>query len=94
MFVNGGGAAPSPAQAAAKRLGDLDAQVQWRPIPGAQGCNVCYGPAPDKLYHSWLVYGQNEVQLSTLIKGQPCFVRVDSFNENGVTPGAVLQVEE
>ena len=68
--------------------------MQWRPIPGAQGCNVCYGPAPDKLYHSWLVYGQNEVQLSTLIKGQPCFVRVDSFNENGVTPGAVLQVEE
>ena len=94
VFGNGGGAAPAPAQAAAKRLGDLDAQVQWQPIPGAQGCNVCYGPAPDKLYHSWLVYGQNEVQLSTLIKGQPCFVRVDSFNENGVTPGAVLQVEE
>ena len=94
VFGNGGGAAPAPAQAAAKRLGDLDAKVQWRPIPGAQGCNVCYGPAPDRLYHSWLVYGQNEVQLSTLIKGQPCFVRVDSFNENGVTPGAVLQVEE
>ncbi|MDE6261214.1 MAG: family 43 glycosylhydrolase [Oscillospiraceae bacterium] len=94
VFGNGDGEKPAPAQATAVRLGDLDARVVWEPIPGAQGCNVRYGIAPDKLYHSWLVYDANEVTLSTLIKGQTYFVRVDSFNENGITPGEVILMKE
>ena len=52
----------------AERRGGLDATVRWQPLAemGAQGCNVRYGVAPDKLYHSHLVYGQNEVTLCTL----------------------------
>ncbi len=92
VFGNGCGEKPAPAKASARRLGDLDGQVEWDPIPGAQGCNVRYGIAPDKLYQSWLVYGANEVKLSTLIKGQRYFVRVDSFNENGVTPGDAVEM--
>lgn len=92
VFGNGDGEKPAPAQASAIRLDDLDARVSWRPIPGAQGCNVRYGIAPDKLYHSWLVYDVNEVTLSTLIKGQKYFVRVDSFNENGITSGSVIAI--
>ena len=92
VFGNGDGEKPAPAQARAVRLDDLDARVAWESIPGAQGCNVRYGTAPDKLYHSWLVYDANEVTLSTLIKGQRYFVRVDSFNENGITPGTVTEV--
>jgi len=53
---------------------------------------VRYGSATDKLYQSWLVYGANEVRLSTLIKGQSYYIRVDSFNENGVTPGDVIEM--
>ena len=68
--------------------------MTWDPIPGAQGCNVRYGIAPDKLYQSWLVYDANEITLSTLIKGQRYFVRVDSFNENGITPGTVIEIQE
>lgn len=94
VFGSGGGMPPAPAQAAAVRLGELDAQVRWQPIPGAQGCNVRYGCAPDKLYQSWLVYGADEVRLTTLTKGQPYWVRVDSFNENGITPGTVIPVRE
>lgn len=92
VFGNGSGEKPMPANAAAIRVGDLDARVTWEPIPGAQGCNVRYGISPDKLYHSWLVYDVNEVILSTLIKGQKYFVRVDSFNENGITPGEVISI--
>jgi len=92
VFGKGDGEKPAPARASAVRLDDLDARIAWEPIPGAQGCNVRYGVAPDKLYHSWLVYGVNEVTLSTLIKGQRYFVRVDSFNENGITPGEVIEV--
>ncbi len=90
VFGNGGGARPAPARASARRLGPLDAKVRWEPIPGAQGCNVRYGVAPDKLYQSWLVYGAQEVVLSTLAAGQDYYIAVDSFNENGVTPGAVF----
>lgn len=87
VFGNGNGAKPPQANATATRMGDLDAKVQWPPIAGAQGCNVRYGVAPDKLYLSWLVYGANEVTLSTLIKGQQYYICVDSFNENGITQG-------
>lgn len=94
VFGNGGGEKPAPAQATAVRLGDLDAKVRWQPIPGAQGCNVRYGITPDKLYQSWLVYDANELTLSTLIKGQKYYVCVDSFNENGITSGAVIELKE
>lgn len=90
VFGNGDGEKPAQARAAVRRAGPLDGLVRWEPIPGAQGCNVRYGAAPDKLYQSWLVYGANEVKLSTLIAGQRYFVRVDSFNENGITTGQVI----
>ena len=93
VFGNGQGEKPAQALASAVRRGDLDAVVSWQPLENAQGCNVRYGTAPDKLYQSWLVYDKNQVVLSTLIKGQKYFIRVDSFNENGVTPGCVMEME-
>lgn len=66
--------------------------MHWELIPEAQGCNVRYGYAPNKLYHSHLVYGANEVTLCTLTAGQPVYVAVDSFNENGVTPGTIIHL--
>lgn len=87
VFGNGQGEKPAQAVATAERISDLDVIVRWDAIPGAQGCNIRYGIAPDKLYMSWLVYGVSEVKLSTLIKGQEYYICVDSFNENGITPG-------
>lgn len=92
IFGNGTGEKPAQAVAGAERIGDLDAMVRWEPIPGAQGCNVRYGIGPDKLYLSWMVYGANEIKLSTLIRGQDYYIRVDSFNENGITPGVVTRL--
>ena len=51
-----------------------------------------YGIAPDKLCMSWMVYGAEEVKLTTLIKGQEYYVCVESFNENGITPGQIIKV--
>ena len=92
VFGNGGGTKPAPAKAAAERVGDLDAVVRWQPLSemGAQGVNIRYGTAPDKLYLSHLVYGASEATLTTLVAGQEYYVAVDSFNENGITPGAVF----
>ena len=92
VFGNGSGEKCEAAQAKAERVGDLEALISWKPIENAQGCNVRYGTAPDKLYMSWLVYGADAVKLTTLIKGQEYYVCVDSFNENGITPGEIIKV--
>ena len=39
----------------------------------AVGYNVLWGFAPDKLYHSYMVLGSNEVNIGALVKGQPVF---------------------
>ena len=92
VFGNGCGEACTAAQAKAVRINDLEALITWAHIPNAQGCNIRYGTAPDKLYMSWMVYGADEVKLTTLIKGQEYYVCVDSFIENGITPGRIIKV--
>ena len=92
IFGFGGGAAPAQAQVTVHRTDPMNALVQWQPLSemSAQGCNIRYGIAPDKLYQSWLVYGVQELDLSTLMAGQDYYLRVDSFNENGITEGSLL----
>lgn len=92
VFGNGSGEKPDQAKAEARRISALDATVTWEHIDNAQGVNVRYGIAPDKLYMSWLVYGTDEVKLTTLIKDQEYYLSVDSFNENGITPGKIIKV--
>lgn len=92
VFGNGDGEKPKQAHASAVRTGDLDAKVSWEHIPEAQGCNIRYGIAPDKLYHSRLVYGDDEALLTMLMKDREYYICVDSFNENGITKGEVFQL--
>ena len=93
VFGNGEGACPAQADAKAVRVDALDGKISWQHIENAQGCNVRYGIAPDKLYQSWLVYDADEVTLSTLMAGQTYYVCVDSFNENGITTGKIIKME-
>ena len=93
VFGNGEGDRPAQADAKAVRVDALDGKISWLPIENAQGCNVRYGIAPDKLYQSWLVYDADEVTLSTLMSGQTYYVCVDSFNENGITTGKIIKME-
>ena len=93
VFGNGEGDRPAQADAKAVRVDALDGKISWQPIENAQGCNVRYGIAPDKLYQSWLVYDADEVTLSTLMAGQTYYVCVDSFNENGITTGEIIKME-
>lgn len=93
VFGNGEGPKPAQAEAAGARVDALDAKITWKHIENAQGCNVRYGVAPDKLYLSWLVYDADEVTLSTLTAGQEYYVCVDSFNENGIMPGKTFKLE-
>ena len=67
--------------------------LSWQAVPGADGYNVRYGTAPDKLYASWQVYGANKLDLSMVSSGSQWYIAVDSFNENGVTEGKVQTQE-
>ena len=62
-----------------------DVTVSWQPVKGAQGYNVLWGIAPDKLYSSWMVYGKNDLLMKSLTTGQDYYFCVEAFNENGVS---------
>ena len=55
----------------------------------ALGWNILFGSAPDKLYHSLMTFKAQENVIGALITGREYFVRVDAFNENGITHGKV-----
>ncbi len=93
IFGNAEEEKPEKVIASALRLDPLDGRVSWKGDGTQQGVNVRYGVSPDKLYQSWLVYGENEVVLSTLMAGKAYYVRVDAFNENGITEGDVIKLE-
>lgn len=92
IFGNGNGSAPEPAShVTCERSGDLDLNVSWKST-GATGCNVLWGRSEDQLYHSYMVFGKNSVHIGALLKDEPLCLRIDTFNENGITEGTVQKV--
>ncbi len=89
VFGNGDGELPKAVESLKfTKQSDLDVVVNWEDT-GATGYNVLWGISPEKLYHSYLVYGVNEKTISAIVKGQRTYFRVDSFNEKGITEGVV-----
>lgn len=92
VFGRGGGELPTAAAPTAMRTSALNALIRWAAVPGAQGYNVRYGIASDKLYSSWLLYEKTSLDLGALNAGHDYWVAVDAFNENGVTRGTPVRV--
>ena len=89
VFGLGHGGLPEAAEnVTIKRESDLDISVTWN--GDAMGYNVLWGHTADKLYHSYIIFGKNRVNIGGLVKGQEVFVRVDSFNESGITEGKAV----
>lgn len=76
----------------AVRTSDLDMMVEIRPQKNAVGYNILWGTDPKKLYHSYMVFDTRQ-NIGALVKGEEYYVRVDAFNENGITEGMVRNVE-
>lgn len=93
VFGIGDGKKPEIPEFETKRISDIDMQVKIR-TTDAVGCNILWGHAPDKLYHNYMVYGKKEQNIGALVKGQKYYVRVDAFNENGITEGNVVALDE
>jgi hypothetical protein len=60
--------------------------INWEKQADAQGYNILWGIAPDKLYNSWMVYGDNHLMLRSLDNYKKYYFTIESFNENGVSP--------
>jgi hypothetical protein len=71
-----------------------DASFTWEPVKGAQGYNIRWGIAPDKLYHAWLVYDTNEHFMRNLDRDTQYYFSIEAFNENGISDKTeVLEVK-
>lgn len=71
-----------------------DITLTWDKVKDAQGYNIKWGIAPDKLYSSWLVYDTNEHHMKSLGRDQVYYFAVEAFNENGVSElSEIVKVE-
>jgi hypothetical protein len=88
VFGIGSGEAPAaPSDVKAVRCEDRrNALISWKADPAAQGYNVYWGIAPDKLYSTWMVYGADSLMLPSLSADQEYYFAVEAFNTAGVSP--------
>ena len=94
LRVFGHGEDERPAQVTqftCERKGALDPDVRW--TGDAVGYVVCFGHAADKLYHSYMTFAPH-VHLGGLVAGQETYIRIDSFNESGITQGMTARVHD
>ncbi|WP_374166757.1 family 43 glycosylhydrolase [Arcticibacter sp. MXS-1] len=71
-----------------------NARLSWKQKKGVQGYNILWGIAPDKLYNSWMVYDQGQLDLRNLSRDQKYYFSIEAFNENGVSSRSrVIEVQ-
>ena len=92
-----------PVFEAARSEDGLDLLVTIDGTKDATGYNILWGHEEGKLYHSYQIYREvADVQdkkdavmkkrIGALVKSQEYFVRVDAYNENGITKGQVVKL--
>ena len=90
VFGVGNGDKPEIPEYEVIRTQDLDMNVKVSGR-GAAGYNILWGHEPDKLYHSCMLFGE-EQHIGALVKGEQYYMRVDAFNENGITEGKLRKI--
>lgn len=93
VFGNADGEAPArPLGLLARRDCDArDAEIAWRPVPGAVGYNIRWGVRPDRLTLTYQLFADRldarrpSHALRALNVGQAYWVAVEAFNETGVS---------
>ena len=59
--------------------------IKWNPVDNAYAYNIYYGTAPDKLYTTIMVHGNNEYWLKTMDRTKAYYFTMEAINENGVS---------
>ena len=93
VFGLGGGKKPATVKGftVVREADERNARISWKAVKGAQGYNVLWGVALDKLYSSWMVYGDNSLDLRALTVGQKYYFAIEAFNENGISQRVFLR---
>lgn len=91
VFGKGNGCYPDTPQFNIDIESDLTLNVHAY-ADNATGYNILWGTEEDKLYHSCLTFDTQQ-RIGALIKGKAVYMRVDSFNENGITRGEVKRIK-
>ena len=60
--------------------------LRWESLSEADGYNIRYGIAPDKLYHNYLVYDNDHLSIRSLHAKHRYFFAIEAFNAGGVGP--------
>ena len=94
VFGLGEGESPAVPEFSARRTGNLDMMVEIRPQADTVGYNILFGASPEKLYHSCMVFDAEPKRIGALVAGRKYFVRVDAFNESGITEGCCIPLKE
>lgn len=90
VFGNADGAPPAAPRGVRVSCGSdrRDAEVRWRPVPGAVGYNVRWGLRPDRLTLSYQVFADAPTRqaIRALNVDQSYVFAVEAFDERGVSP--------
>lgn len=94
IFGKGCGSVPAPVtEVHALREDTMSMQIDWQ--GDAVGYEVLWGHAPDKLYHSYRIFDRTQLEIRALMEDiAQYYVRIDAFNENGITPGETIAVRK
>ncbi len=71
------------------RTSDFDAKIIIK--SESLGYNVLWGTNQNKLYHSTYTY-QKEITIGALVKDENYYIRVDAFNESGITKSIIKKI--
>lgn len=88
VFGKGAGKAPEKVNGFVVLRTEKDkrsAFIKWQPVDHAYAYNIYYGTAPDKLYTSIMVLGNNEYWLKTMDRMKDYYFTIEAINENGVS---------
>ena len=92
VFGLGEGEKPACPRYHAERIEALDMLVDIADQEDALGWNILFGANPEKLYHSYMVFAPGPRRVGALIEGREYYVRIDAFNESGITEGVCVKL--
>ncbi len=92
IFGKGNGNTPGQVQEfiVNRQEDQRNALLSWEESRGAQGYLIRWGIDPEKLYSSWMVYDETELDLRSLNVGQEYYFTIEAFNESGISSASKI----
>jgi hypothetical protein len=90
VFGNGNGDLPGEVTGFTARRDVTDGRkvhLTWNKVANATGYNISFGTQKGRRYLDYQVYTDTTLTINSLNTGASYYFSIESFNENGITPG-------